>query len=169
MSIYFFKSYLRERERERERVRVGRGIEGTSKQSWAGSTLNIEPIVGLNPTMLGVWPELKCRVGCPTKWATQAPCKVTLCGQVKSTGNKIGRGPCWINNHRVLHGRHSSILLLLLALLTFKTISTSSPSICPFYKWRKWGIEVLPTWPTLYSWILNPQWILGPMNTTGAH
>ena len=50
------------------------GTEGEEKrESPAGSTLNAEPPLGLNPTTLRTWPEPKPRVGHSTDWATQAP------------------------------------------------------------------------------------------------
>ena len=53
------KDWERERERERER------------ESWTGSMLIVEPDLGLDPTTLGSWLELKSRVGCSPDWTTQ--------------------------------------------------------------------------------------------------
>ena len=55
---------LRERERENE--------------SQAGSTLSMEPNVGLNHTNARSWPEPISRVGCLIDWATQVPLNKVL-------------------------------------------------------------------------------------------
>ena len=49
---------------------------GRERESQADSILNAKPDVGLNPTTLRSWPELKPIVGNLTYWATRYPCFV---------------------------------------------------------------------------------------------
>ena len=50
-------------ERERERVHMSWGEGQGQRESQAGYMLSVEPDLGLDPTTLGSWPELKSRVG----------------------------------------------------------------------------------------------------------
>ena len=49
--------------------------EGERENPQADSSLCREPNMGLNHIALRSWPELKSRVRCSTKWATQEPSK----------------------------------------------------------------------------------------------
>ena len=77
VNIFFlFLSLFWEREHEKGQVR-GRGVEGERKPQ-AGSTLSSKLDMGLDPTTLGSWLELKSRIRCSTDWATQAPLKQSV-------------------------------------------------------------------------------------------
>ena len=72
--IYLVFVFVLDRESvsREERPRGGRERQ-RERESQAGSTLSAEPDVGLHPTTLGSWPELKSRYGRSTNWATQVP------------------------------------------------------------------------------------------------
>ena len=64
-SIHFERAHVHKLGRGRER--------GGERESKAGSTLTVEPHVGLSPMTVISWPEPKSRVGCLTNWANQVP------------------------------------------------------------------------------------------------
>ena len=74
-NIYLFRERVQvgERGRERERDRERQRETERERESQVGSTLIMEPNMGLNLTTVRSWPEPKSRVGHSTDWATQVP------------------------------------------------------------------------------------------------
>ena len=58
---------------EKEREWAGEGQRKGEKGYQAGPIVSIEPDLGLDPTNVRSWPELKSRVRHLTDWATQVP------------------------------------------------------------------------------------------------
>ena len=83
-SFFFFNFYFivervcvqvgkscRRRERERQTERERERETDREREFQAESTPSVDPNTGLDPTMVGSWPEPKPRVRYSTNWATQ--------------------------------------------------------------------------------------------------